>query len=277
MVQNKAGIGASEQNKMKAVASGAWSDAMFNGVIKTITAAFSFMNAKELGKLANDLEDLENRPDPDLGSDGSGDIGGQAPQVREIGNAGSNPAQPNPDDFQDEELPLLGDPIDFDDEGDTVAGGPTPGAFDGALAPQDNSAGELPGLSGAATEAASTDGSEEAATAQYAGLGGSGLDYLSGGGGVFRGGRGGRGPANTNGPNLTDLLAKFLPNMKKDGDKDKRGILSFGRRSLASAARSSLLGPEANIFETIARTYRAKTRAGAFKANPRRTKQKKKK
>jgi hypothetical protein len=83
--------------------------------------------------------------------------------------------------------------------------------------------------------------------------------YESGGGMVQAGGGGGGG---SSGPDLSGLLAQFLP---KDQEKpQKNGILDFGSRAPAAQSELpiSLLDKNANLFERIHRTYQEKNQRG---------------
>ena len=72
---------------------------------------------------------------------------------------------------------------------------------------------------------------------------------------------GGGGVAAERGPDLSGLLAQFLP--KKEEEKNGNGILDFGgNRGLASEGPISLLDRNANIFDRIHETYQDKNRRG---------------
>jgi hypothetical protein len=83
-----------------------------------------------------------------------------------------------------------------------------------------------------------------------------GVPAYDGGGGYRGGGAAGGGP--DKGPDLSGLLAQFLP--KKDEDTAKNGILEYGERGTPSAANDegSLLGRNINIFERIHQAYQDK-------------------
>jgi hypothetical protein len=74
------------------------------------------------------------------------------------------------------------------------------------------------------------------------------------------GGGGGGGGGAEKGPDLSGLLAQFLP--KKDEEKPGNGILDFGGRNPASDGPISLLDRNANIFDRIHETYQDKNRRG---------------
>jgi hypothetical protein len=70
----------------------------------------------------------------------------------------------------------------------------------------------------------------------------------------------GGGVAAEKGPDLSGLLAQFLP--KKD-DESKNGILDYGNRSPASAGDGSLLGPNENLFQRVSERMQADYRKGS--------------
>ncbi|MCM2279573.1 MAG: hypothetical protein NDJ89_15970 [Oligoflexia bacterium] len=82
--------------------------------------------------------------------------------------------------------------------------------------------------------------------------------YQGGAGGGYQGGGGG-GAAGGKDPDLSSMLAQFLP--KKEDEVGQNGILDYGGRSPASDESASLLDRNANIFERIHQTYQSKQKA----------------
>lgn len=79
-----------------------------------------------------------------------------------------------------------------------------------------------------------------------------------GGGGGYQGGGGGGAGGGDKGPDLSGMLAQFLPK-KDDEGGNKNGILDFGGRAPAAADdNGSLLDRKANIFDRIHQTYQEK-------------------
>jgi hypothetical protein len=85
-----------------------------------------------------------------------------------------------------------------------------------------------------------------------------GAGNYEGGGALAGVGGGGGGGAKD--PDLSGLLAQFLP--KKDEDKPTNGIMDFGGRGPAGDGPVSLLDKNVNIFERIHQTYQDKNRRG---------------
>ncbi len=88
--------------------------------------------------------------------------------------------------------------------------------------------------------------------------------YEVGGGAPAGGGRGGAGGgAGDSGPDLSGMLAQFLP---KEGEEEPSGpgILEYssGDRALASESPDSLLGRHANLFDRIHQAYQEKQGKG---------------
>jgi len=103
---------------------------------------------------------------------------------------------------------------------------------------------------------ATADNSEQGAKQ----LPGDNTRYESGGYGGGGGG-GGRGAGNDKGPDLSGLLAQFLP--KKEEDFGNAKVLEFGGgRNPAAEEPISLLDRNTNIFERVHETYQEKNRRG---------------
>lgn len=109
------------------------------------------------------------------------------------------------------------------------------------------------GVSGASTSPASGGSGEEPSARLADNRGAPGYE----GGGSYGSG-GGMAATAGGGPDLSGLLAKFLPN--KEEEQAKNNILDYGGRAPASDENGSLLDRNANLFERIHNAYQEKQR-----------------
>jgi hypothetical protein len=159
----------------------------------------------------------------------------------------------------------LGDPTGNPNAGKDPVGGPlAPGDFKAGAAPGGNGAPAGGGLGGGGGLSPSAPMTEDGAP-RYANAMAN-PDHLEAGATPGRSGGGGNGATDT-GPDLSGLLAKFLP-QKEDEAKKGNGILDYGaKRTLASDGNESLLDRGANIFERIHKTYQEKAQRGVVGLN----------
>jgi hypothetical protein len=138
--------------------------------------------------------------------------------------------------------------------------GPAAGGF-GADPSGGGAGGGGGGFGGGDSTAAAQGGTDDPQAKMAAAGAGGGYDT---GGTFVGGGGGGRGGGADSGPDLSGLLAQFLP---KKGDEDKqKDILDFeGQRGPAGQGPISLLDKNVNIFMRIHETYQDKNRNGAVK------------
>lgn len=158
----------------------------------------------------------------------------------------------------------FGDPLPPQTDADEIALGPPAEPFKTGTTPGGGGGGGGGGgLGGGATTAPATAGNDAEPSARYAELNRNSAGYAGGGGGYASMGGGGGGGGGGNGPDLSGLLAQFLPN-KEEESRSGNSILDFGgRRNTAGEQPVSLLDKKINIFHRIHETYQEKTRKGA--------------
>ncbi|MEK6706499.1 MAG: hypothetical protein AABZ06_12005 [Bdellovibrionota bacterium] len=249
------GNASSEQHKVAEEAKGGGIMSLVTGTQQVITGAFNIKAAEQMQKAADNMKNIEENAtvfkeqpfDPNADQfepRGSAVITGSG-QNTASGQAASS-------DDSDSDGGDLGPPIGQLPPNDPTSLPPSPGPFNvgGDTGTGGGGGGNVSGGS-TPPETASAEGEQ---APRMAG-GGSNERYEVGGG--FRcGGGGGAG----GGPDLSGLLAQFLP--KKDDELPKNGILDYGRHP-ASEAPLSLLDRNANIFERIHEAYQEKHRRGS--------------
>lgn len=149
----------------------------------------------------------------------------------------------------------LGDPTGYQNEPNTLAN-PGPGAPN--FKPGDPGGGPSGGGSGGGgggSTSTSNGGGEEAPAPRLAES--RGVPAYEGGG-AYRGG-GGSGGGGKDGPDLSGLLAQFLPKQGEDPNH-KNGILDYGggRAPATENEETSLLDRNINIFERVHQAYQEK-------------------
>lgn len=150
----------------------------------------------------------------------------------------------------------LGDPTSYQNERNTLAnGGPSAPTFkpgDPGGGPGGGSGGG--GGGGGSTSPAKNEGEDSTAPRIADSRGVPAYE----GGGAYRGGGGG-GSGGKDGPDLSGLLAQFLPKQGED-QGHKNGILDYGggRAPASDDEDASLLGRNINIFERVHQAYQEK-------------------
>lgn len=255
--------GTREQRSVASEAKAGGFMSMMTGVQQAVGGAINvFVVAKSLDKSAEALKNVENGngvsapPLPGLGDNMDG--GGVAPAPVPPLGSGENPntgaTEEESSDFAGG--PDLGDEPMIGDQGglkDKIAAGEFKTKAGAGPA---GGGGSPAGVGG--TSPATSQGEAEAG-ARYAAMDKNGSRYDGGGGGGYSGGGGGGGGGG-NGPDLSGLLAQFLP--KKDEDRLQNGIMSFGERGPAGQEGFSVLDKNTNIFERIHETYQEKNKRG---------------
>jgi hypothetical protein len=113
------------------------------------------------------------------------------------------------------------------------------------------------GISGGIGTSAANGSSEDPKPQQAANNTNVGYDTS---GGSYRGGGSGGGAGGDKGPDLSGLLAQFLPKQNED-QANPNGILDFGGRGPAGQGEGAYLDRNANIFGRIHDTYQGKQRS----------------
>ncbi len=247
-------------------------EAKVAGIMSLITAAqqgasatFAIMGADQLEEAANKLKSIEGASGAPsfvpLGNNavGPGDVLADRTPTSITGTGEATAVEAtSEEEIVRPDLGGLGDPMGGPKDASLGKEGPTPGKFTaggGTNTPGGGGGGGLGGGGSTQAAAAENPADSQAKLADN----GRGLGYESGAGGYSGGGAGGGGGSKD--PDLSGLLAQFLPK-KEDSDKRGNGIVDFGGRSLASDAPISLLDKNANIFERIHDTYQDKHRRG---------------
>jgi hypothetical protein len=261
-------VGRGAQAEQKNIANEALASGMLSittGATQLISGGFNLAGANELEKAARNLKQAENTVGPTTGFQplGPGNVGpadALAPRTPDSITPSNLQAQAEASEDEAKEPPVggLGDPTGKLADNNLKDAGPQAGKFNS----KDPSAGGGAGgggagLGGGGGTSAAPKEPEEAAAKMADSARGSGYE---GGGGYAATGGGGGGGADK-GPDLSGLLAQFLPKDKED-TKNPNGILDFGGRSPASDGPISLLDRNTNIFERIHDTYQDKNRRG---------------
>jgi hypothetical protein len=262
------GIAAKAVGEQKGVAK----EAFAGGVMSLVTGAgqmvqggFNIAAGNTLKDAANKLKAAENGAMSFAGGQlpGFGDNmvpEGSAPRSgQSITGSGANPEAAPAVEEDDEKLdtPNLGRGFDPNGPQGGVANGPAAGKF-GAGAPGAGPGASSVGggLGGGSTSPATAGGEDPAA--KYADSNRNPNSYDTSGGAMMGGGGGGGG--GDKGPDLSGLLAQFLP--KKEDEQTGNGIMDFGGRDPASEPQGSLLDRNANIFKRIHEAYQEKHQKG---------------
>jgi hypothetical protein len=257
---------ASQEQAMMAHDAGAGGmTSLATGMVQMISGGFNMKGAGQLEDAARKLDKLANlAPTPTFVPLAPSDLrpgDALAPGSGQSLNPGTS-TQTAAGEQTDEPVPDFGkpwgDPIGKLQDTDP-APGPTGGGFTASAPPGGGSQGGGGGGVGGASTSPATGGESEP-VAKMADQGRT-PNYESGGG-TFGAAGGGGGVGADRGPDLSGLLAQFLP---KQGDVSDEGIkrMDFGGRGLASAEGPiSLLDRNANIFERVHETYQEKNRRG---------------
>ncbi|MCM2323978.1 MAG: hypothetical protein NDJ90_12020 [Oligoflexia bacterium] len=170
------------------------------------------------------------------------------------GNGTAENSAATDDQEKTDDLAGLGDPVNLNPNPEGLAAAAPPSKpFISKDAPEAKG-GSAPGMSIGGTSAASGGGDGPTSPTAADSRGGAG--YEGGGGGGYQGGGGGR--AGGKDPDLSNMLAQFLP--KKEDEAGQNSILDFGGRNPASE-EYSLLDRQANIFERIHQAYQTKQKS----------------
>lgn len=252
-----AGQGAAEQAQIKEENEQGSFKSFIQGAKDLANAYFEKQAAKDLRDAAANLSDPTSASDPDVIQVDPVGPGADSPRSNtwtpNTNTAATIPAESTEtgDDIKGD----LGQGFNPDGNPDKLAEGLKPDtAVPGGRGGGSGGGGGFMGGGGTSAAKDAPEGSP-----QYAGLGNDNTSYASGGGAYSGGGR--KTDGENQGPNLTDLLGKLLPD-KKDL-KDKKDILAFGKE-LDGRNPSSLLGPDENLFQRIHQAYQVKSKAGAF-------------
>ena len=249
--------GQQEQNTAKATSQAGGLGSILSGAQQLMMGMSNLAAANQYNQAAQALgaasggsaPGMDSFPNPQGGPGGPNTISG-TPQsgAAQSASSSTDPGTGN----------NLGNPIGTPPAGGVDGTPPAPGNFN-ASNPGAGSPGGGGGLGGANTAAAPPDTSTDAA-AKAADQRNVAYEGGAGGGG------GGRGPASAGdkAPDLSGLLAQFLP---KEGDQNQNqnGILDYGGgagRNPAAEGPISLLDKNADIFSRIHDTYQDKNRRG---------------
>jgi hypothetical protein len=250
-----------EQHQIANEATTAGMASIANGAAQMIAATAGLYAAKVNKDAAKTVERAEktipkfnfNPPPYQPLPLGNGDaLGTRPPTAIAPGNT-SDQGNSGADEAKDPDKNIgLGGPTGYEPPSNELAQTPPPGAVFKAGGPDGGGGGGGGGPSGGGSTSAAN-APEENTTPRMADS--RGAPPYEGGGGYRGGGAGGSGDK---GPDLSGLLAQFLP--KKDDENAKNGILDYGERGLASATAEdgSILGRNINIFERIHQAYQDK-------------------
>jgi hypothetical protein len=256
------GNAVAEQKAVSGAALASGMQSLVTGLTQTINGGFNLKGASQLEQAANTLDKIANQvpttsftplaPGAVTPSDALAPGSGTALNPSTT-TAAADTAVDAPTGGFGDLAPPSGSAPDT-----TPTGAPSPDAFVAGGTPGAPGGGSGGGgIGGASTSPAQADQGEPQAQLASQGRGG---DY-GGGGGSFGAPGGGGGVGADRGPDLSGLLAQFLP-QKKDEEARGNGILDYGGRQPASEAPISLLDRSANIFERIHETYQDKNRRG---------------
>lgn len=240
------------------------------GAISTIKAAsqitsgaFALAAANKLDEAADKMkaadnlaQRFDNKMDfPGFDNPDSASATGSAPGGISGSGEGA-PATGQSEDPTNEGPPSLGRPLGIPPANNGMVDAPkggklTPGGGGGPAL------GGGGGGGGGESTAAAQGAAEGDGQAKMAGSNGTGYES----GGTYNGGGGGGRVGADGGPDLSGLLAQFLPK-KEDEAGPKNGILDYGGRNPAGDQPLSLLDKNANIFQRIHDTYQDKNREG---------------
>jgi len=245
----------------KAMASGIGS--VMTGATQITTGGFNIAAGNKMKKAADTLRDAEGKIGPIIDVSNSNPSNPSAPaQVPAVGGDGvttSATAEESEEQTASVDPINLGRGLNPNDMDDKAAPGPEAGKLSHGGGGSGGGGGGVPGLGGGSTSPA-TGGQDEGPTSRLADSRRN-SDMYEGNSGTFSGGKGGGAGAANSGPDLSSLLAQFLP--KKDEEPEyKNGILDFGSRGPAGEQPVSLLDRGANIFERIHKTYQEKAEKG---------------
>jgi hypothetical protein len=260
--------GANEQGAMASQAMAGAMTSLITGAVQTTQAIFNLKGAKQLEEAARKLDKLANQAPPvpiftPLAPANLQPGDALAPGGGQSLNPGTGNGQASTDDETQDgptDFGNLGDPTGREQENNPDPG-PTGGEFVAGAPPGGGggNGGGFGGVGGASTSP-SSGGDSEAPQAKMADSGS--RSSYEGNGGTFGAAAGGGGVGADRGPDLSGLLAQFLP--KAEDAQGNKGItnMDFGSRGLASEAPISLLDRTANIFDRIHETYQEKNRRG---------------
>jgi hypothetical protein len=252
-----------EQIKIAKEAQAGAFTSLLTGASQMISGGFNLVAANQLDATADKLNSIENMQNAGKftpispTSLGAGDALAPRTGTSITGTGATGDAQAAQDDsVSKDKYGDLGAPIGTPQKDALLKDGPQAGKFVAKESPMGGGgAGGAPG-GGGSTQAAT--GSNDDPQAKMADTRGGGA--YDGGGSGFTGG-GGMGGGGGKDPDLSGMLAQFLPK-KEEEAKNPNGILDFGGRSPAAEGPISLLDKNANIFDRIHETYQDKNRRG---------------
>lgn len=271
-MQTLARRGAGEQSGVGQEATNAAVLTGIKAAAQLTTGSFAYMSALELEKAAKKMKGIENQnknafnfKQDEFEGGADGNAPGYTVGVGSEGTSSAANAVPDPQADQFEGFPDLGTPSDpLAGDGDSLAqNSPVPTPFTPG-ADQTGAAGAGgAGMGGGSGTPPAQEGANAEPSAQYAGMDNRGASYETGGAaGAYGGaGGGGAGAAGAQGPDLSGLLAQFLPKDEDTTPRGRNGILDFGGRKPATEPLS-LLGSQVNIFNRIHEAYQERTKKG---------------
>lgn len=252
----------SEQNRASEQAMAGGMMSLITGAQQVTAGTFSVIAGNKLKDAAKQLQNAENTAMTGGALPGFDNLSGEessAPrQATVITGSGEDPnaSEASEDDVKDEPIGDLGRGFNPNGPPTPPGTGPVPGAFTKKNNEGTGGGGGGMGGGGGGSTSPANEGQGDP-SAKYAELNKSQGTYDVGGA-AFGGGGGGGGVGA--GPDLSGLLAKFLP--KEEEDAAKNGILDFGGREPASEQPESLLDRNANIFQRVHQTYQEKNQKG---------------
>ncbi len=269
MAQDVQGIGRQAKSEQNIVAGRAKDGSFISIISGAQQAAMGYFNKKaadEMREAAQKLKTAEAyRPpavDSQLPQFNPYLTPNQAQTARQLqglksGNVTPTTSTAEADDSKDDAPPglSLGQPNNPNPFNDNIGSGPSPGP----MVPIANQGGGPSGGGNAPGGSTSPDKGEEEKRAQQIANRSASDSYNNGG--AYAPGAMNNGGGPTQGPDLSKLLAQFLP--KEGDDKLKNGILDFGGgRGPAGDAPFSVLDKNADIFKRIHETYQEKQTHG---------------
>lgn len=243
---------------MSAMMLGAMSASQFSAAQKQLDAANALSNTAGTGNKTPIIAPPTISNTPSAATTGATNPGPSGLGINDGTQAASDSSSTTPP----ETTPDLGNPFGPQGVPSGLPNAPTAGQFTAGNAPPDNTGGGgAPQFSGSSTGPSTAN--EAPGQAQLAPNQG-GPGYETAGGMPTSGGGGGKSGAD-GGPDLSSILAKFLP-QKTDEPGPQNGILDYGRPAAdAPVPDGSILGKNSpSLFDRASFTYRDKASHGSL-------------
>jgi len=258
---------ASEQATAAQVAMSGGMMSLMTGAQQMMQGGMAIQAGNQLLNSANQLNSLSNMSNAGIVAPTNGNMAAGAvsiaPQPLAITGDGTSPnAQASSaatDPTQNNPLPNLGQGIGPNTLPTAVPSGPDPGKISAGGAGEGGGGGGGDAGGGGGGTAAAPNAPEDPQAKMAPSQNTPG--YGSGGGAFMSAGGGGAGKGAEGGPDLSSLLAKFLPQANDEKDKPQNSILDYGSQNAAgnTAPDGSILGREGpSLFQRASRTYRDK-------------------